>query len=91
MTKQAYSNWLKILKRSWMESPHSDSHEEKKKDFKRGESFYSCAGWIKYKLMTWKSNFENLQFINTTVSEMLWDYQSIGCHITSLYLQTYVQ
>lgn len=74
MTKQAYSNWLKILKRSWMESTQSDSHEEKKRDFKRGESFYSCAGWIKYKLMTWKSNFENLQFINTTVSEMLWDY-----------------
>lgn len=39
--------------------------KKKKRDFKRGESFYSCGGKIKYKLMTWKSNFENLQFINT--------------------------
>lgn len=42
-----------------MELFYFDLYEEKKKDFKRGESFYLCVGWIKYKLMIWKSNFEN--------------------------------
>lgn len=40
MTKQAYSNWLKILKRSWMEATQSDSHEEKKKEISKEERVF---------------------------------------------------